>query len=221
MKIVGTPEVCPFIAHLHQLDRPVDNSVGRQEVLGDSLFSHPEARRPIAPGRLVWQGGSCRRSVRGGLVLFCYGAEFDECRGKRVALHHIGGLRNRQRACRRSGATPSSVRTIRNSTRSSPMAPPKLHHPHPTVKPLHGNVETRLARLGEGRVDLFIAAVSGLGRIGNRSCRREPRSGRQAGSRSRLRPAVPAAHRRVRYRASGTNRSRCEQVWQRYASTGK
>ncbi|QBS45231.1 hydroxymethylbilane synthase [Nocardia sp. CS682] len=40
-----------------------------------------------------------------------------------------------------------------------------LHYPHLTVKPLRGNVNTRLARLEEGHVDVLIAAVSGLHRV--------------------------------------------------------
>ncbi|OCF85911.1 hydroxymethylbilane synthase [Nocardia brasiliensis] len=41
-----------------------------------------------------------------------------------------------------------------------------LHYPHLTVQPLRGNVNTRLARLEEGHVDVLIAAVSGLHRVG-------------------------------------------------------
>lgn len=41
-----------------------------------------------------------------------------------------------------------------------------LHYPHLAVKPLRGNVNTRLARLAEGHVDVLIAAVSGLHRVG-------------------------------------------------------
>ncbi|RJO75359.1 hydroxymethylbilane synthase [Nocardia panacis] len=41
----------------------------------------------------------------------------------------------------------------------------RLHHPHLTPVPLRGNVNTRLARLGEGHVDVLIAAVSGLHRV--------------------------------------------------------
>ncbi|QIS09958.1 hydroxymethylbilane synthase [Nocardia arthritidis] len=41
-----------------------------------------------------------------------------------------------------------------------------LHYPHLTVKPLRGNVNTRLARLEDGYVDVLIAAVSGLHRVG-------------------------------------------------------
>lgn len=40
-----------------------------------------------------------------------------------------------------------------------------LHYPHLTVKPLRGNVNTRLARLEEGHIDVLIAAVSGLHRV--------------------------------------------------------
>ncbi|MGN2639641.1 hydroxymethylbilane synthase [Nocardia takedensis] len=42
----------------------------------------------------------------------------------------------------------------------------RLHYPHLAVKPLRGNVNTRLARLEEGYVDVLIAAVSGLHRVG-------------------------------------------------------
>ncbi|MFJ4654503.1 hydroxymethylbilane synthase [Nocardia sp. NPDC088792] len=41
----------------------------------------------------------------------------------------------------------------------------RLHYPHLRVKPLRGNVNTRLARLDEGQVDVLIAAVSGLHRV--------------------------------------------------------
>ncbi|MFI5782872.1 hydroxymethylbilane synthase [Nocardia sp. NPDC051570] len=41
----------------------------------------------------------------------------------------------------------------------------RLHYPHLTVKPLRGNVNTRLARLGEGHFDALIVAVSGLYRV--------------------------------------------------------
>ncbi|WP_063037527.1 hydroxymethylbilane synthase [Nocardia pseudovaccinii] len=41
----------------------------------------------------------------------------------------------------------------------------RLHYPHLAVKPLRGNVNTRLARLEEGHVDVLIAAVSGLHRV--------------------------------------------------------
>ncbi|WP_067469285.1 hydroxymethylbilane synthase [Nocardia amamiensis] len=41
-----------------------------------------------------------------------------------------------------------------------------LHYPHLTIKPLRGNVNTRLARLEAGHVDVLIAAVSGLHRVG-------------------------------------------------------
>lgn len=40
-----------------------------------------------------------------------------------------------------------------------------LHYPHLDVKPLRGNVNTRLARLDEGHIDALIAAVSGLVRV--------------------------------------------------------
>jgi hydroxymethylbilane synthase len=42
----------------------------------------------------------------------------------------------------------------------------RLRFPHLDVKPLRGNVNTRLARLDEGHVDVLIAAVSGLARVG-------------------------------------------------------
>ncbi|GAA5049194.1 hydroxymethylbilane synthase [Nocardia callitridis] len=42
----------------------------------------------------------------------------------------------------------------------------RLHYPHLRVKPLRGNVNTRLERLAEGHVDVLIAAVSGLYRVG-------------------------------------------------------
>lgn len=42
----------------------------------------------------------------------------------------------------------------------------RLHYPHLDVKPLRGNVNTRLARLEEGHFDVIIAAVSGLFRVG-------------------------------------------------------
>lgn len=41
----------------------------------------------------------------------------------------------------------------------------RLHFPHLRVKPLRGNVNTRLARLDEGHFDALIAAVSGLHRV--------------------------------------------------------
>ncbi|WP_405181325.1 hydroxymethylbilane synthase [Nocardia sp. NBC_01377] len=41
----------------------------------------------------------------------------------------------------------------------------RLHYPHLAVKPLRGNVNTRLARLEEGHIDVLIAAVSGLHRV--------------------------------------------------------
>ncbi|WP_084505096.1 hydroxymethylbilane synthase [Nocardia harenae] len=43
----------------------------------------------------------------------------------------------------------------------------RLHYPHLDVKPLRGNVNTRMARLDEGHVDILIAAVSGLVRVGH------------------------------------------------------
>lgn len=41
----------------------------------------------------------------------------------------------------------------------------RQHYPHLTAVPLRGNVNTRLARLSEGHVDVLIAAVSGLRRV--------------------------------------------------------
>lgn len=41
----------------------------------------------------------------------------------------------------------------------------RLHYPHLAVTLLRGNVNTRLARLDEGHVDVLIAAVSGLRRV--------------------------------------------------------
>ncbi|MFD6160020.1 hydroxymethylbilane synthase [Nocardia sp. NPDC060256] len=41
----------------------------------------------------------------------------------------------------------------------------RLHYPYLRVKPLRGNVNTRLARLDEGHFDALIAAVSGLHRV--------------------------------------------------------
>ncbi|WP_327116958.1 hydroxymethylbilane synthase [Nocardia sp. NBC_01730] len=41
----------------------------------------------------------------------------------------------------------------------------RLHYPHLEVKPLRGNVNTRLGRLEDGHVDVLIAAVSGLYRV--------------------------------------------------------
>ncbi|MFI5609542.1 hypothetical protein [Amycolatopsis sp. NPDC051903] len=42
----------------------------------------------------------------------------------------------------------------------------RLHYPQLTVKPLRGNVNTRLARLDEGHFDVLVAAVPGLVRVG-------------------------------------------------------
>lgn len=41
-----------------------------------------------------------------------------------------------------------------------------MHHPHLRVQPLRGNVNTRLMRLDEGHVDVLVAAVAGLHRVG-------------------------------------------------------
>ncbi|MFD3458649.1 hydroxymethylbilane synthase [Nocardia fluminea] len=42
----------------------------------------------------------------------------------------------------------------------------RIQHPHLDIQPLRGNVNTRLARLGEGHFEAIIAAVSGLRRVG-------------------------------------------------------
>ncbi|MGH3896988.1 MAG: hydroxymethylbilane synthase [Pseudonocardiaceae bacterium] len=41
----------------------------------------------------------------------------------------------------------------------------RLHHPHLQVKPLRGNVNTRLMRLDAGHFDAIVAATSGLHRV--------------------------------------------------------
>jgi hydroxymethylbilane synthase len=41
----------------------------------------------------------------------------------------------------------------------------RLHHPHVEIKPLRGNVNTRLMRLDEGHFDAIVAAVAGLYRV--------------------------------------------------------
>lgn len=41
----------------------------------------------------------------------------------------------------------------------------RLHYPHVEIKPLRGNVNTRLMRLDEGHFDAIVAAVAGLHRI--------------------------------------------------------
>jgi hydroxymethylbilane synthase len=41
----------------------------------------------------------------------------------------------------------------------------RLHYPHVTIKPLRGNVNTRLMRLDEGHFDAIVAAVAGLHRV--------------------------------------------------------
>ncbi|WP_043652584.1 hydroxymethylbilane synthase [Nocardia thailandica] len=43
----------------------------------------------------------------------------------------------------------------------------RLHHPQLDIKPLRGNVNTRLDRLDAGHFDAIIAAVSGLHRVGH------------------------------------------------------
>jgi hydroxymethylbilane synthase len=42
----------------------------------------------------------------------------------------------------------------------------RLHYPHVQIKPLRGNVNTRLMRLDEGHFDAIVAAVAGLHRVG-------------------------------------------------------
>jgi hydroxymethylbilane synthase len=41
----------------------------------------------------------------------------------------------------------------------------RLHYPHVEIKPLRGNVNTRLMRLDEGHFDAIVAAVAGLHRV--------------------------------------------------------
>ncbi|MBV9139504.1 MAG: hydroxymethylbilane synthase [Pseudonocardiales bacterium] len=41
----------------------------------------------------------------------------------------------------------------------------RLHYPHVEIKPLRGNVNTRLMRLEEGHFDAIVAAVAGLYRV--------------------------------------------------------
>jgi len=41
----------------------------------------------------------------------------------------------------------------------------RLHHPHLEIKPLRGNVNTRLMRLDEGHFGAIVAAVAGLRRV--------------------------------------------------------
>jgi hydroxymethylbilane synthase len=41
----------------------------------------------------------------------------------------------------------------------------RLHYPHVKIKPLRGNVNTRLMRLDEGHFDAIVAAVAGLHRV--------------------------------------------------------
>ncbi|WP_306355816.1 MULTISPECIES: hydroxymethylbilane synthase [unclassified Nocardia] len=71
-------------------------------------------------------------------------------------------------AISRTGATlaelPAGTTVGTSSVRR--VAQLRLHHPHLTPAPLRGNVNTRLARLDEGHVDVLIAAVSGLHRVG-------------------------------------------------------
>ncbi|MCA1821817.1 MAG: hydroxymethylbilane synthase, partial [Pseudonocardia sp.] len=43
----------------------------------------------------------------------------------------------------------------------------RLHYPHVQIKPLRGNVNTRLMRLDEGHFDAIVAAVPGLHRVGD------------------------------------------------------
>jgi|SRR2546423_1269370 hydroxymethylbilane synthase len=42
----------------------------------------------------------------------------------------------------------------------------RLYYPHVQIKPLRGNVNTRLMRLDEGHFDAIVAAVAGLHRVG-------------------------------------------------------
>src|SRR5262249_38287152 len=41
----------------------------------------------------------------------------------------------------------------------------RLHYPHVEIKPLRGNVNTRLMRLDEGHFDAIVAAAAGLYRV--------------------------------------------------------
>ncbi|MGH3788540.1 MAG: hydroxymethylbilane synthase [Pseudonocardiaceae bacterium] len=41
----------------------------------------------------------------------------------------------------------------------------RLHYPHVEIRPLRGNVNTRLMRLNEGHFDAIVAAVAGLHRV--------------------------------------------------------
>jgi hydroxymethylbilane synthase len=41
----------------------------------------------------------------------------------------------------------------------------RLHYPHVTIKPLRGNVNTRLMRLDEGHFDAIVCAAAGLHRV--------------------------------------------------------
>jgi hydroxymethylbilane synthase len=41
----------------------------------------------------------------------------------------------------------------------------RLHYPHLEIKPLRGNVNTRLMRVDEGHFDAIVAAVAGLHRV--------------------------------------------------------
>lgn len=45
----------------------------------------------------------------------------------------------------------------------------RLHYPHVEIKPLRGNVNTRLMRLDEGHFDAIVAAVAGLHRVNEAS----------------------------------------------------
>lgn len=59
---------------------------------------------------------------------------------------------------------PADARIGTSSVRRT--AQLRIQHPHLDIQPLRGNVNTRLTRLGEGRFEAIIAAVSGLARVG-------------------------------------------------------
>ncbi|MEV6657532.1 hydroxymethylbilane synthase [Nocardia fluminea] len=59
---------------------------------------------------------------------------------------------------------PAGARVGTSSVRRT--AQLRIQHPHLDIQPLRGNVNTRLARLGEGHFEAIIAAVSGLRRVG-------------------------------------------------------
>jgi hydroxymethylbilane synthase len=68
----------------------------------------------------------------------------------------------------RSGASLAELPTgaVVGTSSVRRVAQLRVHHPHLTVEPLRGNVNTRLARLDEGHFDALLAAVAGLHRIG-------------------------------------------------------